>query len=602
MFYIAFTWLLHFVSIVCLGNLVCQGAFRSGIRALGGSVDVFRRFWIGFGFLVAVVQIYSLFMPVDGRCLALVAFLALLGLPDLARRTARTARIASRTGTLWTLPNLLLATAAVVLVLKAASELSIPAWDGRSFDTDLYHFSAVRWANEYPAVPGLANLHTRLAFNSSFLLYSALVDNWIWDLRSAWITHGFILVVVTLQCLHTLVRRDGAPLRSAIFCALVLPYLLFWSTHLWASLHQDRPSLAIQLVLFLEMLRFPFRETSQTSFHAATTGPHRRVVSVVMILLLALLGYTFRPSGMLSCIMALGFVIAATPECFPWRTPSRRVVRWLLAALLLPTCLLSGYWTRSVVMSGWISFPIPIGNLHLSWSVPEHPVAAGIPAKNQSVAGHFGSIKDYARKPGPDSDGATSKGFWYWFPSWYAEVRQAVEPRVFLAGVFAMAGFWLAASRMDRRTHRRELFLAAFILANLLAWFCSAPDLRFADAFFWMWMALGVSSLVCASMPDPRLALGAGLVLLFLCCYWIGADVTFSERSSLWAVGRARPRPTREVLIRNGQTPPLIVHVPADESSGCCGDAPLPCTPYPTDALMMREPGNLRSGFYVKQE
>src|SRR5262249_52771350 len=33
------------------------------------------------------------------------------------------------------------------------------------FDTGLYHAQAVRWSEEAPAVPGLGNLHGRLAFN-----------------------------------------------------------------------------------------------------------------------------------------------------------------------------------------------------------------------------------------------------------------------------------------------------------------------------------------------------------------------------------------------------------------------------------------------------
>ena len=35
------------------------------------------------------------------------------------------------------------------------------------FDSGLYHAQAIRWIEEYGVVPGLANLHCRLAYNSS---------------------------------------------------------------------------------------------------------------------------------------------------------------------------------------------------------------------------------------------------------------------------------------------------------------------------------------------------------------------------------------------------------------------------------------------------
>ena len=36
------------------------------------------------------------------------------------------------------------------------------------YDTDLYHAQSIRWLEEYGIVPGLANLHERFAYNSSF--------------------------------------------------------------------------------------------------------------------------------------------------------------------------------------------------------------------------------------------------------------------------------------------------------------------------------------------------------------------------------------------------------------------------------------------------
>ncbi len=41
-------------------------------------------------------------------------------------------------------------------------------------NSGLYHLQAIRWIETYPAVPGLANLHSRFGFNSNWLLLEAL--------------------------------------------------------------------------------------------------------------------------------------------------------------------------------------------------------------------------------------------------------------------------------------------------------------------------------------------------------------------------------------------------------------------------------------------
>lgn len=54
--------------------------------------------------------------------------------------------------------------------------------------------------------------------------------------------------------------------------------------------------------------------------------------------------------------------------------------------------------------------------------------------------------------------------------------------------------------------------------------------------------------------------------------------------------------PVHSVTLQNGQYPLLCVWIP-DEGDQC-GDAPLPCTPYPSDNLMCLVPGDITKGFW----
>lgn len=46
----------------------------------------------------------------------------------------------------------------------------------RMGDTGLYHAHCVKWLVEYGLVPGLANLHYRLGYNSAWFAFAALFD------------------------------------------------------------------------------------------------------------------------------------------------------------------------------------------------------------------------------------------------------------------------------------------------------------------------------------------------------------------------------------------------------------------------------------------
>jgi hypothetical protein len=43
-----------------------------------------------------------------------------------------------------------------------------------SYDSGLYHFGSIKWLNEAPLIPGLANVHMRFGFNQSYFGFLAL--------------------------------------------------------------------------------------------------------------------------------------------------------------------------------------------------------------------------------------------------------------------------------------------------------------------------------------------------------------------------------------------------------------------------------------------
>ena len=70
-------------------------------------------------------------------------------------------------------------------------------------DTGIYHAQAIHWIELYPAVPGLGNLHTRFAFNSSWLVINAFFSFAFTGIQSFHALPGLLVCVFSLEALRS---------------------------------------------------------------------------------------------------------------------------------------------------------------------------------------------------------------------------------------------------------------------------------------------------------------------------------------------------------------------------------------------------------------
>jgi hypothetical protein len=160
--------------LLCMLTLSCFGWGRSlaekwrlDTERAGLTVYV----WVGWATLLLVFQTVHLLFPLN---VLTVSPPVLIGLLLLVRNGVGWARIDHRElgfrwNVLWSL-KLLLVFAGVYWLL---ARTMLPADQA---DSGLYYLSSIRWLNEYPVVPGLGNLHGRLAFNQSYLSFAAALN------------------------------------------------------------------------------------------------------------------------------------------------------------------------------------------------------------------------------------------------------------------------------------------------------------------------------------------------------------------------------------------------------------------------------------------
>lgn len=579
-------WTMVLVSLWAFGDGIARGLFPGAKTPPGPP----QKLVLGFGGVLAVIQPLTLLTPLDGGALKVFLAGGIVATAVAAlrcRRRSENPRPASPTDSgpragMIRIAACLIPGAFFIAVAAAASAR------GRvgAYDSFLYHFNAVSWINEFPAVPGLANLHIRLGTNSAWHLFAALLDNGPLDGRTAWFMPGLMCLLLLFYLLHTLVFPVAHGRKTRILAALLLPFGLVQLAGLGPNLYFDLPAQNLLAIGLLELVRWLERPPEA-----------REPGDLLMVAVPATISFIIKPIGapflgLAAVLTLIGYVRCLRGGRRDWRTH---------AVHLFPAVVLAGWMLRNAVLSGWLLFPAPALRLPVDWAVPAATEDERHAEAIQTVKGQRLIIQAYARRPGLNHMESLEEPPGAWIPRWFRERLPTFELRRLLP--LGLLGLLVGTlMRRRRQSAGPGLAPALLIAGNLVFWFHNAPDLRFGTGLFWMWFAYG-GTLAFDAFPDRPpwravtlpIALTAGLAIIHV---QLGT-LPGVFRMSPWVIGRSGPLPTHRQTIANGQTPPLIVHTP--DYGDQCGDAELPCTPYPRDSLLMRKAGDLRRGFRVAE-
>ncbi len=307
----------------------------------------------------------------------------------------------------------------------------------------------------------------------------------------------FFLWLALAQWAVTILRssRSNADLRAKIFCALTLPYLI-GKTHALElpSFSGDLPMACVALATGAALFRLPF-----VPWVRKRACLRRHGEEVVAIGALTALLVTIKLSGAMLLFLGIGILAS-----YAWTsTPRRRML-----ALAVPAMLIIGMLARRAILSGWLLFPLPFGDLHLPWSI----------ARRETVDQYLW-IRSWARLPDHNPAEIAARGFYFWFIPWFEDFRRQPEMTIAFVGA-AFATVRLTSSLRYRVPLTPiETGILGSIALSIAYWFLGAPDLRFGAVFIWMFAAAAAVPLLSFGYfagAGPRLALvGAALTLLF---------------------------------------------------------------------------------------
>jgi hypothetical protein len=447
---------------------------------------------------------------------------------------------------------------AIVAVAQTASPASV-------VDTGLYHLQAIRWIQQYPVVPGLANLHDRLAFSAPWFEAQALFDPVLLGGQPALALNGMVFVMA-LAFFHGGLDRSGDHLPLTRLLRLGCVPAAFWLLRRGlSSASPDIPAALLSWVALLLLVEKVESGTGAALDLAAWVAAG--LASFAAVTKLSAAPLLLAPAWLVVC---------------KWRQDRGRA----LAVAALAAVVDAPFVIRSVIESGYLLFPVPWTQVPgLSWTVP--------PA---NVAGELARIGDWARLP--NRPHVSAWRITEWLPAWVDHLTP-VE-RLILGSLPVLAGASFV-SMLRRKPGGATgwpagyAWLVGLTVLGTVLWLVTAPDPRFGWAFFPFLALLLAAPLARRWIGCPPRWLATLLlaaVLLDQGRRVIGQEGAALRGHWLW------PVPPPAVATRSVALGSLAIRLPV--AGGQCWDAPLPCAPWLDPELAPRG-ASIAEGFYLQR-
>jgi hypothetical protein len=447
---------------------------------------------------------------------------------------------------------------------------SVPA----NYDTGLYHAQAIRWIEEYPAVPGLGNLFRNLTFISTWFTASAFTSFSFLGGQSYHVLGGFLFVLFALfgsEKISALLRGkitvSGLSAAGGLFFAR-----WFFGTEI-SSPGTDLPAGFLCWIIFI--LAIEFLEDPSVRDRGWQIGT---------ILILAVFSITIKLSLVPILLIPVFLIVFTRKQWGP---------RKLLAAGFLALLIMIPWTARSVIQSGYLTYPVyQVDLFAFDWKMPAEYVQEDVEW-----------IYSWPRMPGADKDEVLKMGIRDWLPGWYAS--QTRNDRYLLFALAAGAGIFIlttlvqvARKEAAWKTTRILIPLYFIAAAGVAYWFLQAPAFRFGYGFIGSALCiLFAPAAVWLLTRNRQVGLAGAASILALLILYYGQGTYKQLRASGLREIAVIPRDYPVVELRTEKLGNFEVSMPVQLDQ--CWYTPLPCTPMHNPEVNLRRT-SLADGFFNK--
>lgn len=370
-------------------------------------------------------------------------------------------------------------------------------------DTYSYHAQTIRWIEEYGIVPGLGNLHGRLAFNSSFLCLQALFSFHDIIGLSMHGMNGFIMWIILSYaiCSVKLWRKKKVCTSDFVRIALVSYYLRV--LNIVSSPGTDIPTMG--LIGYIVCKWIDLLEEDR-----------KNIAPYAYLCILSVGVATFKLSS--AMIVFLSIMPAY------WLVIKRK---WKEIALYigLGILIIAPFLVRNVILSGYLIYPYPkIDLFSFDWKIPAADAEYMQRAVTVYAQGGKGIYEIVPLKE--------------WFPVWKDNCLRTdlIMLLELIADIMAAPAALIIGTIMGLRKKDWNFFhVMACLTVGIVFWFFNAPTRRFGEMYLILLPVCLVGSIlenIKFRAAALRLSISAFIVISGYCTFnLIRFAVIYADKS-----------------------------------------------------------------------
>lgn len=315
------------------------------------------------------------------------------------------------------------------------------------FDSGLYHAQAIRWIEEYGVVPGLANLHCRLAYNSSAFILTALYSMSFLLGQSLHTVAGFMALVLAAKAFTV----TEVFVRKKIYVSdFVKVALLFYLSMIYTEMMSPASDYFAMLFLFYIVLKWVELEEERV----------QEITPYGMLCVLLAVTVTIK----LSAVIMLLLVIKPAVQLIKEKRYGQIGVYLVLGILAV-----APYLIRNIILSGWLVYPFPgIDLFSFDWKIPKGEALYDA----EEIKVYAKGMTDVLLKDTPMKE---------WLPNWFGGLK-GLE-KIWVLGSFLSVCMGGIVSVIQAMKKKKEcygfLFLEMVLIAGYLFWQLGTPLVRY---------------------------------------------------------------------------------------------------------------------------
>lgn len=315
------------------------------------------------------------------------------------------------------------------------------------FDSGLYHAQAIRWIEEYGVVPGLANLHCRLAYNSAAFTLTALYSMEFLVGQSLHTVAGFMAMVLCGKAFSVVQVFSG---KKVLVSDFVKVALLFYISIIYTEMMSPASDYFAMLFLFYIVLTWIELEEKQ----------EKNIASYSMLCVLMAVTITVKLSAAIMLLMVLKPAVILIKE---------KRYSQIAIYITLGIVAVFPYLARNVILSGWLVYPFPsIDLFSFDWKIP----AGEARYDAEEIKVYAKGMTDVLLKDTPMSQ---------WLPKWFASLKGLEKIWVLGSAMSVVLGIaamvWVIVKKEVE--NYGFCFLEAVLIAGYLFWQIGTPLVRY---------------------------------------------------------------------------------------------------------------------------